>query len=42
MKLAWIIYDREYGTAEIVFTKPESWRGGDVVQIVYSVIEKDE
>jgi len=39
MKIAWLVYDDEYGSnPEFWTTEPESWRGR-IVQIVYAEIE---
>lgn len=39
MKIAWLVYDDEYGgPPEFWTTEPESWRGR-IVQVVYSEIE---
>ena len=38
MKLAWIIYDAEYGTVEIVFEDPRGACSGRVVPIVYAEV----
>lgn len=39
MKIGWLVYDDEYGGVPEFFNiKPESWRGGRVVQIVYAEI----
>lgn len=39
MKIAWLVYDDEYGgKPEFWTTEPEFWRGR-IVQIVYAEIE---
>lgn len=40
MKIAWIIYDDEYKTTEIVFTEPDCYCSGRVVMIAYAEIVK--
>ena len=40
MKLAWLIYDREYNTTEIVFEDPRGACSGFVTPIVYTEIKE--